>query len=189
MHRIKDGKRFVKHWRKRTKIKLVEAFGNICCVCGQSFEPELYDFHHINPENKKFNISNSYSTCASWSLIVEEAKKCVMLCSNCHRLVEYGYTNLPINTLKFDETKITTTVERELLPKYARAPCPICGNKVLYCNTYCCHECAQKAHRKVKDRPSHEDLILLVSEQGFEAVGRLFGVTGNAVKKWLKQKT
>lgn len=40
--------------------------------------------------------------------------------------------------------------------------------------------------RKVKDRPSKEELLSMIKESGLEDVGRKYGVSGNAVKKWLK---
>ena len=185
MKRIRDDKRFVQRWRKRTKTKLVDAFGDICCLCGETFELELYDFHHIVPENKKFKLSTG--NCISWDTIKEEAKKCVMLCSNCHRKVEYGYSKVPENSLKFDENKIRLTVEKEVLPIYSNNPCPICGKQVLYRKTYCSQLCSQKSRRKVKDRPSKDELLKIVCVEGLEGTGRLFGVTGNSIRKWLKK--
>lgn len=40
------------------------------------------EFHHINPEEKDFTISNDH-----FKLIeaIEESKKCILICSNCHR--------------------------------------------------------------------------------------------------------
>ena len=49
-----------------------------------------------------------------------------------------------------------------------------------------CPTCDKIRQRKVKDRPSKEDLLLMIKESSLESVGRKFNVTGNAVKKWLK---
>lgn len=66
------------------KKKAIEFCGNVCAHCGGSFPPAVYDFHHTNPEEKEVNISKIMSH--SWESIVVELSKCVLLCSNCHRI-------------------------------------------------------------------------------------------------------
>ena len=38
------------------------------------------------------------------------------------------------------------------------------------------------------ERPSIKDLILDVEKNGYEATGRKYKVTGNCIKKWIKNK-
>lgn len=45
------------------------------------------DFHHINAIEKDFTIS---ARMTSWEAIERELKKCVLLCSRCHREVHEG---------------------------------------------------------------------------------------------------
>jgi hypothetical protein len=40
--------------------------------------------------------------------------------------------------------------------------------------------------RKVKERPPITEINELVSVYGYCAVGRMFGVSDNAIRKWLK---
>jgi hypothetical protein len=40
-------------------------------------------------------------------------------------------------------------------------------------------------NRKI-DRPPHEVLITEIKEMGYSAVGRKYGVSDNAVRKWMK---
>lgn len=49
-----------------------------------------------------------------------------------------------------------------------------------------CPTCDKIRQRKVKVRPSKEELLKMISESSLESVGRKYGVSGNAVKKWLK---
>jgi transposase-like protein len=42
------------------------------------------------------------------------------------------------------------------------------------------------ARRKVK-RPPHAQLIGEVSELGYSATGRKYGVSDNAIRKWIRQ--
>lgn len=57
-------------------------------MCGYSKCKEALDFHHVNPNEKDFNISGSHSR--SWEKIELELKKCVLLCANCHREIHSG---------------------------------------------------------------------------------------------------
>jgi very-short-patch-repair endonuclease len=64
--------------------------------------------------------------------------------------------------------------------------CITCNENKVYNKGKECVKCAHLKQRKVKNRPSKEELILMIKETSLEAVGRKYGVTGNAVKKWLK---
>jgi hypothetical protein len=61
---------------------------------------------------------------------------------------------------------------------------------------YCSRECGVRWTRpgavsrlgaRRAERPPHEELQRLIDEEGFEAVGRRYGVSGNAVRKWLQR--
>ena len=45
------------------------------------------DFHHINPNEKEFNM---IQVCRSFSRIAIEICKCTILCANCHRMETKG---------------------------------------------------------------------------------------------------
>jgi len=66
--------------------ELVRLSGSRCQECHRSYESVCYDFHHITPTNKLFNLSGS-NLVRSWSSIINELDKCIMLCSNCHRVI------------------------------------------------------------------------------------------------------
>ena len=70
--------------RIRIKQKLVELFGGKCKKCGNSYPAEVYEFHHKDPSKKEFGLAKGGTT--SWEKIKKEAKKCDMLCSNCHKI-------------------------------------------------------------------------------------------------------
>jgi predicted HNH restriction endonuclease len=73
--------------RRRKVIKEIkEAFGAKCSICGYSKCAAALDFHHINPEEKEREISVHGCTFSKAKLL-EEAKKCILICSNCHREV------------------------------------------------------------------------------------------------------
>lgn len=74
-------KKSVVDWRRRQKEKLVEYKGGKCEKCGYNKSIQALQFHHLNPEEKDFNISGkSYS----FKRIKKEVDKCMLVCSNCH---------------------------------------------------------------------------------------------------------
>lgn len=96
-------------FRVRIKIALVEANGHKCACCGLVDEPVVYDFHHIIPEEKSFGIASATTT-RSKQAYADEAKKCVMVCANCHRKIEKGLINQEF-PIVFDEQKYFNTLE------------------------------------------------------------------------------
>ena len=71
--------------RKDNKVKLIEYYGNRCFDCGNTFPACVYDFHHLDPKIKERGFG-LISTC-SWERVCREIiPKCIMLCSNCHRV-------------------------------------------------------------------------------------------------------
>lgn len=61
----------------------MQLFGGRCKVCGYKKYAGALDFHHINPKTKSFTISVK-GLSYSWDSVLEEARKCVLLCKNCH---------------------------------------------------------------------------------------------------------
>ena len=66
-----------------------------CEICGYNKTYWALEFHHRNPEEKKYNISSGMSDALKFDDLLEEINKCAVLCSNCHREVEAGITQLP----------------------------------------------------------------------------------------------
>lgn len=59
-----------------------------CAKCGDS-RGYVLDLHHLNPSEKDKAVSRLISNNASDQTIKNEIKKCVCLCSNCHREFHY----------------------------------------------------------------------------------------------------
>jgi predicted Zn-ribbon and HTH transcriptional regulator len=64
--------------------------------------------------------------------------------------------------------------------------CKDCGKITLSRKSARCPSCHQLHTRKVKDRPSKEELLALVSSKSYVSVGKMFGVSDNAIRKWLR---
>jgi hypothetical protein len=84
----------VSEWRRRTKRVLVEEAGGHCLLCGYDRCVAALQFHHLDPAMKRFALSRQGVT-RSRAEARAEARKCVLLCANCHAEVEAGYRALP----------------------------------------------------------------------------------------------
>jgi hypothetical protein len=62
--------------------------GKPCQRCGGVFPVYVMDWHHREPSQKSFGIGRG-SFKHSKEHLSEEIAKCDLLCSNCHRIVEY----------------------------------------------------------------------------------------------------
>ncbi|HXR61680.1 MAG TPA: helix-turn-helix domain-containing protein [Solirubrobacterales bacterium] len=85
--------------RRRTiKRKLVEEAGGKCVICGYNRCQQVLEFHHLDPTAKEFHLGcNGVTRSLEKSRL--EARKCVLLCSNCHGEVEAGIAAVPLNSL------------------------------------------------------------------------------------------
>ena len=70
--------------RRRRKELLVKLLGGHCVKCGYHKSQGALSFHHKNPKNKCFDISNNGNMMQDWNLVKNEALKCELLCLNCH---------------------------------------------------------------------------------------------------------
>lgn len=76
-----------KNWQKErskeTKHRLIQFLGGRCFSCGYDKCEAALDFHHKDPTQKRVMVSDLL--CGNFEVAIEEAKKCVLLCANCHR--------------------------------------------------------------------------------------------------------
>jgi transposase-like protein len=79
--------------RRRIKEILVREAGGRCLICGFAKYVGALHFHHVDPASKAFSVSRDGVT-RSLRRAREEAGKCVLLCANCHAMVEAGLLDL-----------------------------------------------------------------------------------------------
>ena len=74
------------------KRLLIEYKGGKCEQCGYNKCDGALQFHHIDPKEKDFTISqvNLNDTNFSIDKIIEEVNKCQLLCANCHAEIHYS---------------------------------------------------------------------------------------------------
>jgi transposase len=79
--------------RRRVKAILVDEAGGRCRLCGYDRYVGALHFHHLDPGEKAFSLSQDGLT-RSLQRARAEARKCVLLCSNCHSEVEAGVASM-----------------------------------------------------------------------------------------------
>jgi hypothetical protein len=81
--------------RRQQQLKriLVAEAGGGCCVCGYDKTVFNLHFHHVDPSTKSFALASS--TGRGLAARRAEAKKCVLVCANCHGEIEAGLIPSP----------------------------------------------------------------------------------------------
>jgi hypothetical protein len=64
--------------------------------CGYDEHPSALQFHHLDRATKAFNLRDGDTR--SLARMREEARKCVLLCANCHAQVEAGAADVPVRS-------------------------------------------------------------------------------------------
>ncbi|UGO46293.1 HNH endonuclease [Bacillus phage vB_BanS_Chewbecca] len=131
-----------------------------CCKCGIGNEwngkPLSLQLDHKNGNNTDNRIENLR-----------------IMCPNCHSQTDtYASKNTTGKRAKKKEDKF----------------CTCCGAKISNNNTKSsglCRVCSKKNRRKV-ERPSIEILIEQIKEYGYAGTGRIYGVSDNTIRKWIK---
>jgi hypothetical protein len=67
--------------RSRIRLHIYQLKTSLTCLMCPENDPVCLDFHHKDPKEKKFKIADATSIRAAEA----EIKKCIVLCSNCHR--------------------------------------------------------------------------------------------------------
>lgn len=75
--------------RRKLKMMAIKYLGGKCCKCGYKKCIAALEFHHLDPSKKEFSLSARGMTRA-WKIVKKELDKCILVCSNCHREIEYG---------------------------------------------------------------------------------------------------
>lgn len=78
-----------RHKKLRDKIWVIKS--DSCTDCKYRFHPFCMDFDHL--ENKEINIADMLSLNYSLKKVLEEIKKCDLVCANCHRLRTWNRLN------------------------------------------------------------------------------------------------
>ena len=84
--------------RRRLKARAIAYKGGKCILCGYSRCNTALEFRHPDKSTKTFGLCKK-GLITSWSSIMKELDKCVLICANCHREVEAGFRTIANETL------------------------------------------------------------------------------------------
>jgi hypothetical protein len=83
----------------KRKLALVELMGGKCVKCGYNKNLSALHFHHVDSYKKDFKLGMRVLSNRNWEAIKSEAKKCTLLCANCHS-EEHNPELSKVNVLK-----------------------------------------------------------------------------------------
>lgn len=106
----KKNKEKYRKWQEKYRKKLQDEWKLFkdtleCLLCNENNGCCL-DFHHVDDNDKEFNITNIYK---NKNKLKKELNKCVVLCANCHR---------KLHSNKLTQTEINKTYENVGKIKY-----------------------------------------------------------------------
>lgn len=164
---------YVRENRRKIKTKLIKEAGGCCQKCGYDKCNDALEFHHKDPLQKSFSIGESMI--CSFKRLQEEIKKCILICANCHRELHA-------------EEKTRRTFNNPILKRSDKI-CSICHKQYTpkdNVQKFCSIECYGLSTRKVT-RPNKQILELEIANNNFVQLGKKYGVSDNAVRKWAKK--
>ena len=169
---------------KRRKSNLIKVFGGKCCLCGFNAYQEALEFHHVDPEEKEFGITTDTAT-RSLEKQLQELKKCILVCANCHRGIHAGYLQVPKNWKNYYNEEIANQLieDKWNVQHNLKTYCKKCGKLITKGASYC-ESCYRKLQKE--GRPNRELLKDRIRKFPFTKIGEEYGVTDNAIRKWCK---
>lgn len=74
--------------RQAFKDQCLAYKGGKCCTCGYDRCIEALEFHHLDSQEKDFELSSVRHT--DFERVQDELDKCILVCANCHREIHAG---------------------------------------------------------------------------------------------------
>jgi len=192
------------------KLASIQYKGGQCEICGWAGHPAGFDFHHINPDEKEYEINRI--GIKGWDKIKKELDKCQLLCSICHRKQHNkNWDEILFITYLDATTKVDIYTDwlddntKEMLESAIKNKVPfqsyITGSYTCqYCNEsfdrthpiylapkYCSKECMDKAQGVVENKPTKEELEVMKKTMSWEEIAKQYRVNRKAVYKWRKK--
>lgn len=138
-----------------------------CEICGNSEwlnQPIPLELHHIDCNH----FNNSFENLQ-------------ILCPNCHAMQNgnSGANRTYAERIKEKQEHNFYLQHRQI----KKVICPICNINEMNSTSKMCMYCKAEQSRKA-NRPSREELKALIRNKTFVEIGRMFGVTDNAIRKW-----
>jgi len=174
------------NWRRDNKELYVYVMGKKCQCCGYDRCTDALTLHHIDPSLKSFSLSKIRISTKNFLAIIEELKKCILLCSVCHSEYHCGITQLP---------DLYSTFSQESLEKYIeenKCFCKICGKLVPHTkrNNKSKYTCSNICTKKLikKELLENKNLLDEVKVNSITQLSEKYEVSEKLIKDTLKQQ-
>lgn len=171
-------------WRQNTKRKLIIAFGGKCAICGYDKCDDVMDFHHVDPTQKEDYWGNMRSNIKSLSAILDELKKCVMLCRNCHGELHStrSSTTLPPNAFRLTDD-ICQSILNDTHEDIPKDECVVCGTLKPKWRDTCSVRCASlRSRTNTIDWDSKPDILEMLEMYPHSEIADIIGASTGAVR-------
>lgn len=148
-------------------------------MCGYNKNIAALEFHHVNPEEKEFEIDIRHFSNTSLQKLKEEVNKCILLCANCHRELHNPklYMDDVVKIVNQAHNKKSFNVQNH------KNTCPICGkefNKIggkIYCSQKC------RDSERYFNYPTIDEIEKQYNElDTWEKVAQSFGLTRKIIQ-------
>lgn len=156
--------------------------GGKCHRCGWQEHQAALVQHHVNPAKKAFNFSRNL-TVLPWERLRAEAKKCILLCRNCHAVIHvtdeafyFNEDNIP----DYDSL-LQAAPEQEQL-------CGGCGRSIPFTATRC-RSCSGRHRAPARPKiiwPSLAALEGLIKDRGRATVAQELGISYSTLCRHLQ---
>ena len=173
----------VKRWRQNSKVRMLIAMGGQCVCCEYDRCDDALEFHHLDSEEKDFGMGAIRANPKSWPDIVDELRKCVLVCALCHREVHAGIREIPDSAARFNETCVDY---HSPLFVGLMDTCPVCRGPKDTTNATCSSACAAQYRGKTRKGKIDWDAVDLAEElktKSFDDLAKELGCSNAAVWK------
>lgn len=169
-------KEVMKNHREKKKAQLISILGGSCWICGYDRVPSALEFHHLDPTTKEIGISTHLTR--SLESLIDEIKKCALLCANCHREVHAGLVEVP-------SVHIWVPLSIEEIATYPCKGCQAPISKGIYCST----KCSVDSRRLVNWEQERDNILEMRDNKkmSFVAMAIHYGCSDKTVAKWYKK--
>jgi hypothetical protein len=80
--------------RRSWRVQFTENKKLLKCEHCNNSDYRVLEFHHLNPDEKEYDIGRMVTKKFSVQRIENEMKKCIVLCANCHKIEHYRLREL-----------------------------------------------------------------------------------------------
>ena len=139
----------------------------------------------MDPAEKDFNFGAMRSSAKRWPVVVQELRKCVLLCHNFHMEVHEGVRRIPEDAPRFNENYADYKAF-EFKQDMETWPICHCGRRMRPNKKHCSKPCAEKALERVDwdERKLREMRGRGLSKR---KIGSILNVSDKTVAKRLKR--